>query len=788
MGGCCPTGQKSESDSQTLNQGVPNSSDYKGNQEDRIELAFKTKRGNVYTSNALAGDGEDDQFTERMSFRTNISAKTTQQTRIIVTALSQNYMFASLNKEDLEELSSKMEIIDVAQGEDVITQGHRGEYFYIVETGNFTVFVDGNPVSTAGPGASFGELALLYNAPRQATVKADSDSTLFSLSRELYRFIIAQSSSSRSKEIKEALHNVPLLEGLTAEQLDKISDTVELFPYKQGDVIIKKGTEGRVFYMIKEGVCTVSELGDQFTEHSLQEGDYFGERALITGESRAATVTANSDKVLVMALDADSFKSLLGPLKDVLDQNMNLRALTSCKLFSRLTSAEKKKMAESFTLEKYAADTVIVKQGDKGNKFYILKDGAAKVLADGHEVGQLKAGTFFGEMALLDDEVRKATVTATVESECFVLERDVFIRILGSVQHIMNKETMSRLEILKKSAHDGGGQVEEEKEEEDPDIAFKDLRQIAMLGSGTFGRVSLVQDKNTKAVYALKVMQKAEIVAHKQQANVINEKKVMKVCKHPFILRLQQTYKDSKKLYMLLEFVQGGELFSVVHTAQGDGIPDAHAKFYGAGILLAIAYLHSKDIAYRDMKPENCLIDKEGYPKLVDFGFAKVITGKSFTLCGTPEYLAPELVLAKGHNKAVDYWALGILLYEMEAGYSPFSDPQGMDQVVICKNIVKTRLVFPRNFNADCKDLVKRLLSREISTRLGNLKGGCDDIKSQRWFQSIDFDLLTKRGIRAPWIPKVTGVTDTSNFDPYAPDEEGDNSHYVDRGDWDREF
>jgi serine/threonine protein kinase len=103
------------------------------------------------------------------------------------------------------------------------------------------------------------------------------------------------------------------------------------------------------------------------------------------------------------------------------------------------------------------------------------------------------------------------------------------------------------------------------------------------------------------------------------------------------------------------------------------------------------------------MKPENCLIDAKGYPKLVDFGFAKVITGKSFTLCGTPEYLAPELVLARGHNKAVDYWAFGILLYEMQAGYSPFSDPQGMDQVVICKNIVNGRLVFSRNFNPDCK-------------------------------------------------------------------------------------
>lgn len=288
-------------------------------------------------------------------------------------------------------------------------------------------------------------------------------------------------------------------------------------------------------------------------------------------------------------------------------------------------------------------------------------------------------------------------------------------------------------------------------------------------------------------MYALKAMLKSEIVAHKQQTNVINEKNVMITSNHPFILRLYQTFKDNKKLYMLLEFVQGGELFSVLHTSTSDGVPDHQAKFYGAAVICALGYLHSKEIAYRDMKPENCLIDRFGYPKLVDFGFAKVINGKSFTLCGTPEYLAPELVLAKGHNKAVDYWAYGILLYEMEAGYSPFSDPHGMDQVVICKNIVSGRLVFPKNFNADCKELVKRLLSREVQTRLGNLKNGVDDIKNHKWFENFDFDALLKRSLKAPWVPNVKSVTDTSNFDPYAADDHVDTG-YVDTGNWDRDF
>jgi CRP-like cAMP-binding protein len=465
-----------------------------------------------------------------------------------------------------------------------------------------------------------------------------------------------------------------------------------------GEEIIKKGAEGNVFYMIKEGTVSVTDMGDLYTNHTLTAGDYFGERALITGEPRAATITAQGP-VKVMALDREAFNLLLGPLRDVLDHNMNLRVLGSIKMFEMLSAAEKKKLSQSFAYEKHPAGTVIIKQGDKGNKFYILKDGTAKAEVDGKEVGQLKAGTYFGEMALLDDDVRKASVVATSNCECFVLDRSTFTRILGSLQQVINRETTQRLEVLK-----GAGPSDEA--EPQLNLKFSDLATLAVLGSGTFGRVTLVQDKKSKAVYALKAMLKSEIVAHKQQANVMNEKNVMISSNHTFVLRLYQTFKDSKKLYMLLEFIQGGELFSVLHTASGDGVPDPSVKFYGSAVLLALGYLHSKDIAYRDMKPENCLIDKHGYPKLVDFGFAKVITGKSFTLCGTPEYLAPELVLARGHNKAVDYWAFGILLYEMEAGYSPFSDPQGMDQVVICKNIVNGRLTFPRTFNNDLKVII----------------------------------------------------------------------------------
>ena len=217
-------------------------------------------------------------------------------------------------------------------------------------------------------------------------------------------------------------------------------------------------------------------------------------------------------------------------------------------------------------------------------------------------------------------------------------------------------------------------------------LTLSDLKEIAMLGSGTFGRVTLVKIKgNDEESFALKAMQKAQIVEFRQQKNVQNERDLMVEADHPFILRLVKTFQNDRQVFMLLEVCLGGELFTLLHCQNrgSTGLPLADTQFYGACVLDGLAFLHEKSICYRDLKPENLLIDAEGYVKIVDFGFAKKIYGKSFTLCGTPEYLAPELVSNKGHNKGVDYWALGVLIFEMLFLYSPFcvdNDPTIMSR------------------------------------------------------------------------------------------------------------
>ncbi|KAK7576358.1 hypothetical protein V9T40_012644 [Parthenolecanium corni] len=187
-------------------------------------------------------------------------------------------------------------------------------------------------------------------------------------------------------------------------------------------------------------------------------------------------------------------------------------------------------------------------------------------------------------------------------------------------------------------------------------------------------------------------------------------------------------------------------------------------NFYAAEIVIALDYLHARNIVYRDLKPENLLLDRDGHLKITDFGFAKKLTDRTWTLCGTPEYLAPEIIQSKGHNKAVDWWALGVLIYEMLAGYPPFFDdnPFGIYEKILAGKIEWTRFIDPI-----AKDLIKKLLVQDRTKRLGNMKNGVEDVKRHRWFKHIDWQDVYNKRLKPPIVPRITFEGDTRNFDEY---------------------
>uniref|UniRef100_A0A2K6FAS7 Protein kinase cAMP-dependent X-linked catalytic subunit n=1 Tax=Propithecus coquereli TaxID=379532 RepID=A0A2K6FAS7_PROCO len=245
---------------------------------------------------------------------------------------------------------------------------------------------------------------------------------------------------------------------------------------------------------------------------------------------------------------------------------------------------------------------------------------------------------------------------------------------------------------------------------EPPAYRLQDFETLATVGTGTFGRVHLVKEKTTEHFFALKVMSIPDVIRLKQEQHVHNEKSVLKEVNHPFLIRLFWTSHDERSLYMLMEFVPGGELFSYLRNR--GRFATATGLFYSAEIVCAIEYLHAKEIVYRDLKPENILLDRDGHIKLTDFGFAKKLVDRTWTLCGTPEYLAPEVIQSKGHGRAVDWWALGILIFEM-------------------------------------------------------LSNGASDVKRHRWFRSVEWDTVPQRKLKPPIVPKISGDGDTSNFETY---------------------
>jgi serine/threonine protein kinase len=287
------------------------------------------------------------------------------------------------------------------------------------------------------------------------------------------------------------------------------------------------------------------------------------------------------------------------------------------------------------------------------------------------------------------------------------------------------------------------------------------------LGTGAFGRVRFVTFKETGQIYALKTLKKASIIKMKQVDHIMSEKSILQKMQHPFIVNMWGSFHDTRYIYMLLEYIVGGEFFT--HLRKAGRFDNEQSLFYAAQIAAIFEYCHSLNIVYRDLKPENILINADGYVKLTDFGFAKVIEHRTYTLCGTPEYIAPEVLLNKGHGKPVDWWTLGILIYEMIVGYPPFVDE---DPMGIYQKILSGKIVFPKMFDKNAKALVKKLLTADLGKRFGNLKNGIDDIKQHKWFKDISWEDLLAKKIPATFKPTVKSENDTSNFDDYPDSEE----------------
>ena len=308
----------------------------------------------------------------------------------------------------------------------------------------------------------------------------------------------------------------------------------------------------------------------------------------------------------------------------------------------------------------------------------------------------------------------------------------------------------------------------------------EDLQVIKPLGAGGFARVLMVRDRCTRRVYALKVISKNKLLkqnAKVRTLSVLYEKQALDEFNHPFVLSSAACFQDGTNLYLLMNLALGGELFRVME--EFDKLSELMASFYVASITLALQHIHMLDYVYRDLKPENVMLDQNGFVKVADFGFAKKVVDRTFTQCGTPDYVAPEMLMGQGVNQACDWWALGVLFYEMIAAIPPFTDPDG-DDMAIFANILKGGLEWPDRdecaFSDDSRQLISGLLTVSVKNRLGYLKGGAEDLINHAWFrEKVDWDALVNCSVRPPWVPKLKSATDTTYFEDTM--DECENAH-----------
>lgn len=280
---------------------------------------------------------------------------------------------------------------------------------------------------------------------------------------------------------------------------------------------------------------------------------------------------------------------------------------------------------------------------------------------------------------------------------------------------------------------------------------------LRTIGTGTFARVKLARNKLTNEVVVLKVISKSWVLRRNQLNHVVAERKILSCLRDPFIVGYKCSFQSHFFLYLVLEYVQGGELYSLLTQA---GQIDAHdAKIYACEVFSALTYLHSKRIVYRDLKPENLLITTSGHMKLADFGLAKIVKERTFTVCGTPQYMAPEVINGEGHDLMCDWWALGILLFEMISGQCPYEAPSPLE---LYEQILTAETQFAPDFPSDARNLVETLLEKDPSKRASKVA-----IRNSAYFAGVDWDQVKQLELSPYYRPEVNDPLDPSHFDKY---------------------
>lgn len=593
---------------------------------------------------------------------------------VISMAVKNNRMLGGvleLTEQQCDLIADSVYLVGLKAGRTLMTQGDKGTALYIVQEGLLDVhFAGSSDVPKLRTGDSFGELALLYDTPRSATIVGAKDCDLWVLTRPDYKLITSLAYKARIEEYVQLLRQIPTLTKMVQDtHLDMIADVVEKITFYDEDEVCCEGEDEGLLFLIFEGECDVIQGG--VVKRHIKKGDWVGEEQVVTGTVSLYTVKPTCDHVTALVLDTNSLVTVMR----VQSEMAKSQQWADMQAGARETSRHR----PSLSLQNAHLDHAVK------NEFA--------------------------------DEFLKQRLCQQV-----------------------NKHRKKAGDDMNSIDEDGSG------------VNISNCKRLAVLGEGTYGSVILLEDKDNKQMYALKALSKHQIMEENMGAQVTNERNIILMLDSEFVVKCYETYQDKDNLFFMLEPVLGGEVFDV-YTENDFWGKMPEARFYFACVVFGLQHMHSKRVVYRDLKLENCILDAGGYLKLTDLGIAKVVMGKTYTVCGTADYFAPETLRQVGHDRAVDWWAAGVLLFIMATGRSPFDAPQVTQ---IYKNIMKgfSKVAFPETVPSDCTEVVKSLCRKKPEERVTMQKGGVATLQEMGFFMGLDWEQLLAKQLPAPFQPK----------------------------------
>lgn len=660
---------------------------------------------------------------DRSSYRKALSFMNEKKHEENLSFIESVPIFKQLTQGQLQQLLQVLVTQKFAPGQNIVTEGQSGDLFYIIKEGTVHCTKKGALLRDFNVGEFFGEQALLYQSKRRATITAAGKVVVISIGRSDLIKALGQKLETiiYRNTLRIAFGKNSFVRNLNPSQIDLLIDKMEVKTYAPREVVEKQGVQkGEVLYIVAKGMlemaderfCVYDMIGDE--ELNVKSAKRIFKNNLVAGEE--------SDVAQISKIDFEEV--IEGDLQAVLVKNNLIEVLRNVTLFRILPDAKLKKMIEVLKNQSFNAGEVIFQQGTIGDRFYIVTEGSVDIVKDGSSIRSIELNGYFGERAIILDEARTATAKAITASKCWVLDKANFKLLIDAKIH---QDLLKRIELQNDS------------------IQLDSLFYIKTLSKGIYGNNFVCSTSSSKSLFTLKTISRHSIALFNLAPHLIMEKKIMSGVDHPFIGKLIRTFKDANRVYFLSEHVKGIDLFDVLREL--NTVSNENARFFTAGILTILGYLHVHNIIYRDLKPENVMIDEDGYTKIVDFGNAKIVENRTYSTVGTPHYMAPEVISGKGYSMTADYWSLGVMIYEFLFNKLPFCSDES-DCFVIYQSILLNPLIYPIG-NHLAKPLIDQLLFKNPVMR-----GTYRSIKEHSWFIGVNWDALLEKKILPPYKPK----------------------------------